>query len=173
MLTRPSIDVGERPPTAPETTLKRARRRVLRVLIVVVVVVGSIWWWRQPAPLSTAEGALVGTWTLPMGPPPLPVNAVQQFFEMRADRTLICYGRPVATGVRSSGRRGSWRLEEGVLVWETTPSNATWRYLRSVVGQGPKPGTSVDRMKFLRSTGDTFFVEDTDGSEATFERVPD
>jgi hypothetical protein len=167
------IDCQEEPQTVADSTAKPSRRRLLlRVLCLVAVMAGAILWWCQPAPLSTDERALVGTWTLPMGPAP-PANAVQQLFELHANRTLVTYGRSVGSGVTTPRGGGTWHLAEGALVFEHVPAHATWKYLQSLVGQGPPPTGFVDRLKFLRSEGDRFFVEASDGSEAAFERVPE
>ena len=144
-----------------------------RLLIVGVAAVGvlAIWYARLPAPLTTAESKLVGTWTLQQ-PSNLSPKAVQQIFEMRADRTLVEYRRPVSTGVKSISRRGTWRLEEGTLVWETQPQDVLKRVVS--LANGPK-GSSfyVIRMRYLGCEADTFQVEGSDGLPATFERLRD
>jgi hypothetical protein len=173
MQTGQTIDSLEGRRMVSESTAKPGRRRrVVWTLCLVAVAAGVILWWHQPAPLSTDERALVGTWTLPMGPAP-PANAVQQLFELHVNRTLVTYGRSVGSGVTTPRGGGTWHLEAGALVFEHVPAHATWKYLQSLVGEGPPPTGFVDRLKFLRSEGDRFFVEASDGSEAAFERVPE
>ena len=147
------------------------RRRLLIAGIVVAGVV-AIWYVRLPAPLTTAETKLVGTWTLPMPPNPSP-KAVQQIFEMRADHTLIEYRRPVATGVKSISRKGSWRLEEGTLVWETQPQDVWKRVVSVMDGAKRLKSFYIIRMRYLGCEDDAFQVEGSDGSPATFERFGD
>jgi hypothetical protein len=142
-------------------------------LALLALIAGGIWWWCRPAPLASAETALVGTWTLPTGTQQLPPNSVQQLFEMRSDRTLILGARSLATGEKTSGSRGTWRLEEGVLVWDFPPRNAVWIYLQSLVGGPPAPKRTVEKLQFLRVNGDRFVVAASDGSEATFLRLPE
>ena len=143
---------------------------VLGLLVLVAGLTAAVWAWQRPVPLSAEEQKLVGKWTLPIGPQP-PLNAVQQFFELRADRRLITSGRLVTTKTTTGGSVGRWRLEDGDLVFELPPPAAQESLLERLFTNGPHCEGSVARQRFLGSDDHRFRVEAAQGAVGTFERV--
>jgi hypothetical protein len=107
------------------------------MILAVAVTACAIWVSRLPASLSADEEKLVGKWTLPIGAQP-PPNAVRQFFELRADRRLVMSGQMVATNASTGSTTGTWRLEEGDLVFELPPPETHASLLERILGSAPK-----------------------------------
>jgi hypothetical protein len=135
-----------------------------------VAVVGGIAVWRWPAPLTAEEEKLVGLWTFPVGPNP-PANAVQQFFELRSDRTLLTWGRTVANGATREPNGGRWRLEGDSLIFEHATRDYWTKLARSLDGGRRPERTLVSRMHYLDADAEAFRVSGGNGGVVTFERV--
>lgn len=137
--------------------------RIWFLFATVVVMSGaSIWYLQLPVQLTAAESQLTGTWTFPLPPNP-PLNAVQQIYEMRSDRTIVKYGQPVATGVRTVKGKGTWRLDGEMLVWKVANVDYSARIRAFMDGRS---SSYESRMRYLGVEGDSFWIEATDGSKA-------
>jgi hypothetical protein len=143
---------------------------ILGVMLVACAVAASIWYVLTPTPLSAEEQKLVGKWTLPIGPQP-PPNAIQQFFELQANRRLVTSGRNVATNATIEGRIGTWRLVGTQLVFELPPPTSEVSVFERILGKGPKLESSVIREQVLGIERDRFMVEAVEGGVGTFLRV--
>jgi hypothetical protein len=166
----------DQPNSPPPSGHQRRRLGVKRqwllrgALLIACAGAATIWYLQTPSPLSTDEQKLVGKWTLPMGPQP-PPNAIQQFFELRADRRLVASGRLVGTKTATGGSVGRWRLDDDQLVFELPPPASDVSVLERIFGGGPKLEGSVIRHRFLGVEPDRFKVEAAQGGVGTFERV--
>lgn len=158
--------------TAPPPRQRRFRRKTIALgcLAFLAVLATAVWVWQRPVALSVEEQKLVGKWTLPVGPQP-PPNAIQQFFELRADRRLIFNSRLIATQAPTGSSSGAWRLEDGDLVFEVPPAQSQASLLERIVGTGPHLKGAVIRQRLLGSDDARFRVEAAQGAVATFERV--
>lgn len=158
--------------TANDSRPARFLKSRLRLLIagVVAVALAAVWYVTWPSPLTDAETKLVGIWTFPTPPNP-PANAIKQIFEMRSDHTLVVYKQPFATGVTSVSGNGTWRLEDGMLVWEAQ-ARIAWTTVARWAQGARWPSVNVDRMPYLGREGEDFLVEAIGGSAARFVPLP-
>lgn len=109
----------------------------------------------------------MGTWTFPLPPNP-PSNAIRQIYEMRSDRTIVIYGQPVATGIRTVKRKGTWHLDGEMLVRNVAKAD----YLERIRAFMDGRSTSYEsRMRCLGVHGDSLVVEATDGSKAPLRKL--
>lgn len=146
----------------------RFRRRIL--IVSIVAVFGAVMWFLQtPKSLTTAESQLVGIWTLGMPPNP-PSNAVEQIYELRSDRTIKTYHRPVATGVKVLSGQGVWRLEGEMLVWNVDKADLHTRLRMLLAG---RTSSYDSHLRVLGVDRDEFFVESVSGSKTPFRRFTD
>jgi hypothetical protein len=142
-------------------------------LVVLVAGVLALWFWTSARPLSQSEQQLVGKWTPPIGPNLPPVNAVRQIFWLKADRTLQVGHAPVITGVTTFDMTGTWRLDGDHLVLNARGSQMPGQALGRLFARAPNPPEMSLRMPILRREGNAMFVEDSEGSEVTFVRIPE
>jgi hypothetical protein len=166
----PTDKPGAPPPSSHQRTRFNVKLLILGLLLIASAVAATIWYLQTPTPLTAEEQKLVGKWTLPIGPQP-PPNAVQQFFELRANRTLVTSGRLVGTKPTTDGRIGTWRLEDDHLVFELPPPASEVFDFKRILGKGPKLEVSVIRERVLGIERDRFTVEAVQGGIGTFERV--
>ena len=143
------------------------RRRLIVIALAVIIAAGFGRYWQRPH-LTDEEQKLVGLWTFPVGPNP-PVNSAQQYFELRADRTLATYGRLVATDEFTRPIRGRWKLEGDFLIFENDDPPDIPAGMQEVPRGPRKP--FINRMTYVDADADSFRVDDGKGGVMTFERV--
>lgn len=149
---------------------RKTLTRRLVVATLAAALIGGIVYWRRPAPLTAEEQQLVGLWTFPVGPDP-PANAVQQFFELRSDRTLLTWGRTVANGASTEPNTGHWKLEGDSLIFEHATPDYWSKFARSLDGGRRPERTYVSRMPWVDADANSFRVTADNGGVVTFERV--
>jgi hypothetical protein len=142
----------------------------LLLLLCVTVVAWRLWW--VSSRLTTAEQALVGRWTLPIGPTP-PPNARQQVIWLQADRTLLVGGRAIGEASVTFRMVGSWRLEKEDLVLEAAAAEPLATNLARIVGQAPPRARMEERLHLLGCDSDVIRVDGEAGSAGTFLRMKD
>src|SRR5262245_9666555 len=97
---------------APLRRIKVTRRRL--IVLAIAVAAGLAYWLYTP-PLTPAERAIVGRWTMPMVAN-APANAVRSVYDLTPGRGLTVVSRTYGGDEAGGAMTGSWRVEDGHLV---------------------------------------------------------
>jgi hypothetical protein len=139
--------------------------RIALPLIVLLIVSFATWSFWRPS-LTTDEEALVGKWTLPMGPNP-PPNAVQQIYWLQPGRKFLFGGRPVGANSTNFSMVGTWRVEDDCLVLNADRVESLGTKLSKLFGTPPSSSHWHERIRILGRDDEGLQIECVGASHCT------